>query len=364
MPGAGSACVRLTQAECRPCVSTTQGAALEVAYLSLDVSHQRGKVTVFLLLILLLCGCSTQQPEPELHGGLPPRLSALGLYSELSTGSAVAEARPYEPNFSLWSDGAAKRRWVRLPAGETIDTSDMDAWRFPVGTELFKEFSAGGKRIETRVLRKVSPDDGGWAAMSYAWNEAQDEALAAPDGVSDALGTNHDIPAARTCMTCHGGRPERILGFSAVQLAQAANSESEVTLERLTAERRLSHEPGAPLAIAGPAEDVAAVGYLHANCGHCHDGGRPPEPFALRPPSYVDFHLRVQDLTSVQSTRAHATARLLALGLPTSSHMIVRRMTTPGGPYMRRMPPLATEVIDEEGLALVRAWLERLPAAR
>ncbi len=315
---------------------------------------------MFLLLILLFCGCSRQRPEPELHGGLPARLSELDLYSDLHAGSVVADVRPYEPTFSLWSDGAAKRRWIRLPVGEAIDTSDMDAWRFPAGTELFKEFSVAGKRIETRVLRKVSPEDAGWAAMSYAWNDAQDEAVAAPDGAADALGTQHDIPSARTCMMCHGGRRERVLGFGAIQLAHPANSESDVTLERLTLERRLSHEPRAPMALAGPPEDVAAVGYLHANCGHCHDGGRPPQPQPLRPPTYVDFSLRVQDLSSVQATRAHATARLLALGQPATHHLILRRMTTPGGPLLRRMPPLATEIIDDEGLSLVREWLQRV----
>jgi hypothetical protein len=43
---------------------------------------------------------------------------------------------------------------------------------------------------------------------------------------------------------------------------------------------------------------------------------------------------------------------------PASSHLILQRMTRAGS-YMRRMPPIATELVDQEGVALVSAWLER-----
>jgi hypothetical protein len=32
----------------------------------------------------------------------------------------------YDPSLSMWADGAEKRRFIRLPPGTTIDTSDMD----------------------------------------------------------------------------------------------------------------------------------------------------------------------------------------------------------------------------------------------
>lgn len=315
-------------------------------------------------LMALLCACPARRHPTESRAGLPVQLSQLELYSDLRAGTVAASVRPYQPSFALWSDGASKRRWIRLPDGAQIDTSDMDAWRLPVGTELFKEFSVDGKRIETRVLRKVGRDDDAWAALSYVWNEAQDEATAAPEGVIDALGTRHDVPSARTCMACHGGRPERVLGFGAIQLAHDALSESDITLDRLVAEQKLSSPPSAPIRVPGAPEDAAALGYLHANCGHCHDGGRPPDPMYLRPPSYVDLSLRVNDLRSESSTRADRTAKLLAMGLPANHHLILRRMTTPGGAFMRRMPPLATEIPDQEGIALIAGWLKRtLPAA-
>lgn len=304
------------------------------------------------VLSLLLCACSPYDLPPASRHELPQRLSELRGYTDLRSGAVGL--RPYRPSFALWSDGASKRRWIRLPEGEAIDTSDLDAWRFPVGTELWKEFSVDGKRIETRVLRKVSREDSGWAAMTYAWNAAQDEAFAAPDGVHDALGTRYDIPSARTCMACHGGRPERVLGFGAVQLAHEPAEEGELTLDRLVAEHRLSEPPRAPVRV--PA-DAAAVGYLHANCAHCHNGARPPDATHFRPPRTVDFGLRVEDLGSVASTRAYATATRYAMGA--STNLIVQRMTRQGA-FRRRMPPLATERIDQEGVALVAAWLAGL----
>lgn len=299
--------------------------------------------------LILLGSCSPYALPPASRFTLPNRISELGVYSDLRAGTVADGARPYRPSFALWSDGASKRRWIRLPAGATIDTADMNSWRFPVGTELWKEFSVDGKRIETRVLRKVNPSDDGWAAMTYAWNEAQDEAVAAPDGVENALGTKFDIPSARTCMACHGGRPERVLGFSAIQLAHEAKAPDEATLDRLVAEARLTKAPAGPIQVLGSPVEVAAIGYLHANCGHCHNSGRPADAKYFRPPRSIDFGLRIEDLASPQATAAYKTSK--------TTHLILPRMTH-GTDFTRRMPPLATEQVDSEGVAVITAWLQ------
>jgi hypothetical protein len=83
-------------------------------------------------------------PAPEL-------LSQTGLYR--ADGSVDPRNRPFAPQYPLWTDGAAKSRWVRLPEGSKIDVSDVDAWRFPPGTTFWKEFSWGGRKVETRMVR-------------------------------------------------------------------------------------------------------------------------------------------------------------------------------------------------------------------
>jgi hypothetical protein len=61
---------------------------------------------------------------------------------------AIAEGvRPFSPQYPLWADGATKLRWVSLPKGGTIDAKDPDAWRFPVGTRFWKQFSFGDRRV-------------------------------------------------------------------------------------------------------------------------------------------------------------------------------------------------------------------------
>ena len=51
--------------------------------------------------------------------------SQTGLYSDIASGTFAADVRPFEPKYVLWSDGATKRRFIRLPACAQIDTTDM-----------------------------------------------------------------------------------------------------------------------------------------------------------------------------------------------------------------------------------------------
>ena len=48
----------------------------------------------------------------------PPRLlSETGLYVGNGTTTIEPRNRPFSPQYPLWSDGAHKSRWVRLPDG-------------------------------------------------------------------------------------------------------------------------------------------------------------------------------------------------------------------------------------------------------
>ena len=70
---------------------------------------------------------------------LPQRLSDTGLFVRGTT-TVRAEHIAFSPQYPLWSDGTGKRRWISLPPGTSIDASRPDAWEFPVGTRLWKEF--------------------------------------------------------------------------------------------------------------------------------------------------------------------------------------------------------------------------------
>jgi hypothetical protein len=289
------------------------------------------------------------EQRPDLFDG-PALLSEAGLYSDLAAGTLAAGVRPYEPLAQLWADTAEKARWLWLPEGTQIDTSDMDDWVFPVGTKAFKEFARDGVRIETRLVWKRG--EGDWPMVAYLWNPEQTEAYAAPLGAIDAAGTAHDVPDATRCIECHQGRADRLLGPTALMLSHQG---SGLKLADLSAEGRLSDPPVAPLVLPGDAATQQALGYLHANCGHCHD---PERPNADRQIS-VYFWQRADALAMLEDT---VTYRSLVTdkGSPLWIDAVLQRMADRGGP--QQMPPLGTEAVDDAGLALVEALMAQLRA--
>lgn len=297
----------------------------------------------------------------------PMRLSETGLYSDITTHTVVADAIPYTPRFELWSDGADKARWLLLPPGAKIDTADMDNWRFPVGTRVWKEFKKDGKRLETRLLQKVLDSPTGWYEIAYAWNEPETEAFAAPVGLDDPRGASHWIPTQDECDRCHSGVVDVIIGVSAVQLSAPANSPPDggSPLARLAKAGRLSNPPAGDFEPPGAAGTKDALGYLHGNCGYCHtDEGPLASKVQLR------ARLRVGDArpedTGVYNTSFNVKAKHT---LPNG----VRAIITPGKPdqsqlWLRMgmrdlwaMPPVCTRVPDAAGLAVIRAWIASLP---
>ncbi len=214
-------------------------------------------------------GMPAVEPEPvEDLRVAPAMLSQTGLFSDVANDVLGAGVQFYEPKYELWSDGAHKRRWVKLPVGTQIDTSDMDNWHYPVGTKIWKEFGRNGQRLETRYMAKYGPEGKDWVFMAYQWGAPLADAGAVPGGVPNAGGTTHDIPDEATCRLCHQGLPEGALGVSAIQLS---HDRQGLTLNTLIAGGSLSHPPAAPLTIPGDPVAEQALGYLHANCGGCHN---------------------------------------------------------------------------------------------
>jgi hypothetical protein len=283
----------------------------------------------------------------------PTKLSDAGLYADIAADTLADGVVAFTPNFPLWADGADKSRWIALPPGGVIDAADPDAWRFPEGTRVFKEFALDGVRLETRMVEKTGPDDGDWVAVAYRWDADGADATALPEGIDDVDGTAHDIPTAEQCVACHGGRRSFVLGFSAVQLAGAA----PYSLEQLVADGSISPAPGA---ISQPSDtDAQALGYLHANCSHCHN----PEREGIGPDCYtpggeVNFTLPATELASVDDAPALQTAQdKLSPGKPDESEVIRRISHRADSLFPSSMPPLGTEDVDTEAVERLRAWI-------
>lgn len=307
---------------------------------------------------------------PPREAGLPERLSETVLYSDIGAKSVHPAVHLYVPRYSLWSDGEEKSRWIYVPECSVIQTEDPDDWSFPVGTRFFKEFRRDGRRIETRLIQRIGPGPRDFAYASYMWDAAETDAVRVGEaGVQNVAGTGHTIPSKQECLRCHGsyaqggGRPSRGLGFSAVQLAHDG---SGLTVADLVAGNRLSHELPTTVPIPGDSVDQAALGYLHANCGNCHN----PSKDGL-PQTDLNFWLALGQ-TDVDKTGAWTTAVNQATRTFTDQHVSGRivpglpeessvhyRMTQRGN--MAQMPPIASEQVDAVGVAAVRAWIERMP---
>ena len=270
----------------------------------------------------------------------------------------------YEVAYQLWSDAAAKRRWVSLPPGQQIDTTDMDHWKLPVGTKVWKEFSLGGTLLETRLIEHYGPGSEDYFMAAFIWAADRSDAAIAIDGANDVNGTAHDVPMASRCGDCHRGEPGRYLGLSAIQLSHAKPG---VTLSSLRSANLLTQPPAADVPVPGDAVTSAALGLLHANCGHCHN----PAGAAWHDTKMV-LRLAVSERVPAQSelwttlvgvpvrswTNHPPFTTLVVPGDAASSAMIARMMARGS---MDQMPPLATELPDTVGIAAVSAWIDGLP---
>jgi len=303
------------------------------------------------------------------QAGAPVSLRQTGLYGD---GTQVRpDNLPFAPQYALWSDGADKRRWIHLPAGTSIDASGPE-WSFPVGTRLWKEFSVAGRKIETRLIERESA---GWRFSAYAWNAAgTDATLVPPEGaeVTTPRGV-YKIPGETDCRACHEGRATPVLGFSLLQLspdrdpgaprAGAREGGAGENLRTLAARGMLRDLPERaleqpPRVAAATPTARAALGYLHANCGHCHNQRGPLAglEMTLDPNEGIAALL---DSTVGRPSRflppgATDDAVRIAAGRPDLSVVVARmRARDP----LVQMPPLGTTVVDEEGLALIERWI-------
>lgn len=299
----------------------------------------------------------------------PACAEALGLYVDSTCENVGPDILAYSPRFWLWSDATAKERFIRFPEGSVIDTRNRDAWVFPVGTKIWKTFSLDGRRLETRVMEKTASGFGwlNWQFRTFVWNDEQTRVTEVTDGQANVLGTGHDIPSQVECARCHGqegsNAVDAVLGFGTVQLA---HDDTDTTLESLDAMGFLSETvPRSEGQVPGDAQTVAALGYLHANCGHCHsrssfvgDGGSGPIRLWLpaglasvaRSPT---FETAVRVPSGWRDMDGEPLLRV-APGNPGGSSVYLRMSLRALG---RQMPPLATEVVHTEGLEVIEEWI-------
>jgi hypothetical protein len=311
----------------------------------------------------------------------PQTLVETGLYCDFTAGIISPANKMFRPKYELWSDGAVKTRWFYLPPGQKVDTTDMDQWSMPVGARFWKEFKYDGKRIETRLIVRTGPgaNDFSYAAYKWSpdeksatlWNRAQGEKDYAPIGPG-AEGLMHDIPSEAECGRCHTPLPSHIIGFSAIQLSHNLGGEN---LTSVAAANLLSTAPAAAgYTVPGNNVEEPAIGFLHGNCGYCHNETATGVTSQLARPYMVRV---LTTNTTVDSTNVYKTAVNVkhsfggaapeaGIGLyrieggnPDRSELHYRMSTRSG--TGQQMPPIDTKITTPAGLTTIENWIKALP---
>ncbi len=162
----------------------------------------------------------------------PKKLSESGLFKSVRRHVMEDSLIPYSVNAVLWSDGAAKQRWLGLPKDAKIDYRKSRGWEFPDQTVIVKSFSfemiegnpKSRRWIETRFLTKQGTE---WYGYSYTWDDDQREAT-----LVEAMGIDREyriktkngenvlqwhFPSRAECMVCHSRAANYVLGLTELQ---------------------------------------------------------------------------------------------------------------------------------------------------
>lgn len=254
----------------------------------------------------------------------------------------------YEVNVPFWSDGSEKQRFIAVPSDATAQVESDGDLTLPEGTVLIKGFAAAGSLIETRLLVR-HPD--GWAGYSYAWTADGSDAEVVFDGrvTEDWL-----FPDGQACSFCHSKAAGGSLGLEVGQLT------SDSLAAFVQAGILGSVPTGEPLPDphGSAALGERARAYLHVNCSQCHreDG----------PQGRARLDLR-HDIAMVDTGLCDREPRAGNVGLQTpgvlvdgdaNRSVLSVRMHSLGSV---RMPPVGSRVVDDEGAALVDAWIASAP---
>jgi hypothetical protein len=351
--------------------------------------------------IFLLMVNGTNQPGGTIHklvtqgvSAEPPALlSETGVFTNLATLETAPGVIPYDVANPLWSDAAAKQRWVILPndgqhnsSAEDIIFSAGGNWVFPAGTVFVKHFEVAlseadptlVKRLETRFL--VCTDGGGKYGVTYKWNESGTDAELLTIGMSeiyqlalDGGGVetrNWDYPSRADCLLCHNAAAGQALGFRTAQLNRPFHySTTGRTANQLATfnslgmfQTTLSPQQLASYIEARPLDDATAPiehrvrSYLDSNCSHCHQPGALVESFDARLTTPLHEQGLVNGLIA-GLFEFDPDGRYVKPGNSALSALHARLDAVGNGDAM---PPLAKNVVDDAAVSALAEWINGL----
>lgn len=314
---------------------------------------------------------------------------------------------PYDLSTPLFTDYASKYRFVFIPPGKSATYVADEALNFPVGTTLVKTFALPSNTdnrgienedlIETRLLIKR---ESGWKALPYVWNSDKTDAFLDYNGASIPSSITHEgvtsnfdykVPDPQSCINCHGiklnGADEYTMTpigpkirFLNKDFDYTDGAENQIT--KWVAEGFLTGAPSdisnldqAPIVsdatsigdLSNNELELAAKAWLDINCAHCHR--RDPHGLASNTNMQVEWghsysthateHGACQLPISFGGDGGNDSSYVIEPGSSEKSLLVFRMNTNDGGDAM---PPLGRSTIHKEGVELISAWIDSLPA--
>ena len=310
---------------------------------------------------------------------LPQTLSSTGAFQDLDTLTPHSGIFEYDVNHPFWSDHALKKRWFSIPDGTSVmNYAESGPWDYPVGTVWIKHFDMEAERsnpatrvkLETRFL--VRTQEGAYG-LSYRWREDQSDAdLVSANGFTEGLEIIEDgvptiqnwyYPSRIDCMVCHRPETNFSLSFNTAQL-NCAGALGENQIDTLYAAGFLDTEPAASETLPWHPDigdrhaslEARSRAYLDVNCSMCHrnDVNLVPGLFDAR--SHIPLNTANLINGSLVDDLGNAQNRFLVPGNVNQS-VVIKRLI---GEETSRMPPIASDLVDEEAIQLITDWINQL----
>lgn len=296
---------------------------------------------------------------------------------------------PYEPASSLFSDYAHKKRFIWMPQGTSATyDGDDNVLEFPVGTVIIKTFyydnvqpANNTKIIETRLLVRKNDE---WKLYDYVWNENQTEAFLDTDGNGifvpitwtengETRSIDYKIPSQTECVTCHKinenstGEKNTPIGPKPQNLNTTYNY-GKFSRNQLEHWKRIGYIDNTLPNLASiysavdwrdtskPLE-LRAKSYIDINCAHCHRVGGHcdyvPQRFNFSNMDMYTFGICLPPLFNIPDN-----PYVINAGDADHSELMYRINTNEGS---EMMPIIGRTIIHEEGVALMREYINSLP---
>ena len=334
------------------------------------------------LLVLYMCtNLHGVNNDLILSDTFPNKLSEFNFFIDNSAQVPHDKVVPYELISTLFSDYSYKQRWVYVPTNQKATFyKESSVFDFPVGSALIKTFyypiderdlSQGMNLLETRLLLRK---EDGWEAVSYAWNDEQNEAFKKIAGKTinvswtNFLGEEEDVryrvPNVNQCKECHAADDKITpIGPKARNINKDFNYE-EGEFNQLDYWMTKQIIDSYPLELVSPVDwsdesqniNDRVRSYLDVNCGHCHSptGNANSTGLYLHLDETRDIHLGIYKKPVATGRGSGGLKYSIVPGKPEESILLHRMISLDPGVMM---PESGRALSHHEAVEMVREWI-------